>query len=184
MWQVRKISAASWWWSVRAGVEAGKTRRDGEKDVVTSRKTSYKARGDERTAIETENEQEINVRNVEWFLYIQLSISWLNEGKLLQNAGLPSSVIAHAFLWQTLQLWFVDPSYYSSADWLKWCKVSQMRARRTGLRAESRRVKSASLIELPWLLCHLQLAGDKRLFMTQARLFFFFHEHTHTHKHT
>lgn len=39
-------------------MEAGKRRRDGEKDVETSRKTSLKARGEERIATETEKEQE------------------------------------------------------------------------------------------------------------------------------
>lgn len=32
--------------------------------------------------------------------------------------------------------------------------------------AQSCRVKSTRLIPLPWLLCHLQLVGDKWLFMT------------------
>lgn len=66
-------------------------------------------------------------------------------------------------LLQLSKLHLVDTSYYSSsvADWLKWSKLSRLLARGTGTRAESCRVKSASLIELPWLLCHLQPAGDK-----------------------
>lgn len=78
-------------------------------------------------------------------IVFSISTEWMNTNRFLLRS-------------------FSDTSYYSSvvAGQLKWSKLPWLLAKGSGTWAESCKVKSASLIEPPWLLCHLRPSGDKR----------------------
>lgn len=77
-------------------------------------------------------------------IVFSISTEWMNTNRFLLRS-------------------FSDTSFYSSvvAGQLKWSKLPWLLAKGSGTWAESCKVKSASLIEPPWLLCHLRPSGDK-----------------------
>lgn len=121
------------------------------------------------------NENQSNMATMIWLLYLtaELNILYLLRIKTFSNNMINVNDVYLYSRCSPPGFVLTDTSCDSSvvADWLKWSKLSWLLARGTGTRAESCRVKSASPIELPWLLCHLQPAGDKWLFATLSSSF-------------